>query len=164
MNDETTANDNRNARLIVDIAFHQTQMLESISDDIDYKAGVLIGFLAVAITLVLQVGVPSSSSILDMLFSFTGFGFLFGAFSVLISSLAPRTWRYGPDVQVLVNKCRDFEEATTLKMVAEELKEVWAHNGPIHERKARLFKIGLWLSLTGIGLLVLDVLIIRPFA
>jgi hypothetical protein len=163
MSDTFTEGDNRNARIIVDAAFRQTQLLESISGAIDYKAGVLMGFLAIVITLAFQVGVPNAASVLDLLFGYAGFALLFTAFATLIASLSPRRRRYGPNVEKLLLKCWDFEERETLEKIVKELNEVWIHNGPIHERKATLFKVGLWLSLSGIMVLAVDIMVIRPF-
>ena len=162
MTEKPEENGTENVRTIVDAGFRQVSLLESIASSIDQRAGVLIGLLAVATTLAFGADAPSSSSVLDLLFWYSGFGLLFAALATLAASFAPKRRRYGPNMATLYDACLDFDEEATLKAIAKELKETWLHNGPVNEVKATLFKVGLWLSLSGLAVLAIDVLIVRP--
>ena len=148
-------------RVIVDAGYRQVSLLETIAASLDQRAGVLIGLLAVAITLAFQANSPNTSSPIDLLFWFSGFGLLFASLVVLAASFAPRRRRYGPDIATLYDACLDLDEIKTLEAVGKELKEVWNHNGQVNEARARLFKIGLWLLISGVAVLALDILLVR---
>lgn len=148
-------------RVIVDTGFRQASFLESCTNSYDQRAGVLIGLLAVVIALALQADRPTLSTPLDLIFWFSGFGLLFAALVVLAASFTPRKTRHGPDVAKLYDSCSKRMEAETLDAIAKELKEVWTANHAANETRARIFKIGLWLSISGVAVLAFDILVIR---
>lgn len=161
MNDKTDSEKTSNLRTIVETGFRQVAFLESFSMSYDQRAGVLIGLLTVVIALALQARLPEVSSPLDMLFWFSGFGLLFSALVVLAASLTPRKTRRGPDIAKLHDACIERAESDTLKAIASELKQVWLANHAANETRATMFKVGLWLSISGIAILAFDILVVR---
>jgi len=146
---------------ITNIALGRIQILEDASDAIDQKGGIVLGFIAVVIALVLGGSAPDLSSPLDMLFGYVGFGALFAALFVLAACLAPKTRRLDPDVEKLLRDCWDSPLDSTRQNVAANLRSAWQVNSRAHRKKTTLFNMALWLTVTGIAALAFDVLVVR---
>jgi len=147
---------------ITDVAFARLQVLEDASDAIDQKGGILLGFIAIIIALGLSGPTADPAKPLDLLFWYSGFTLLFASFIVLIVCLTPKIRRLDPDVEKLIRNFWNRSLASTQENIAASLVTAWELNTKTHSKKATLFAVALWFTAGGIGLLALDILVVRP--
>jgi len=146
---------------LTELALRQLQVLEEATDAIDRKAGILLGFIAVGIPLALQLGITQDPNALDFLFTYASFGTLFASLVILVVCLGPRERRLDPNAQKLLDSLWSREGAAIRENVAATVKEAWEFNCKAHARKASLFTWALWLTVSGVGLLAFEMLVIR---
>ena len=157
-------NDTGNRKFLTELSIEQVRYLESASDAVDQKGGVLLGFIAVVIVLSLQSGAPDMSSPLDLLFRYGAFAVLFASLISLVLCLVPRDRRYDPHVSKMLDSLWSTDLDAAREAIAASLSKAWDVNLAAHSRKALLLQNALILALVGIGLLAMDVLVVRPLA
>jgi len=146
---------------LTDIAFKRLQLLEDTTDAIDRKASSLLGFVSLVIVFAMQFGAPELSSSLDMHFSYAAFTVLFASLIILIVCLAPRKRQMSPDPSKMLENLWGSTLSEAREQVAASLDGAWRFNEKAHGAKALLFTWAVWLSVIGMGLLAINVLVIR---
>ncbi|MCK4580284.1 MAG: hypothetical protein KAU10_02950 [Dehalococcoidia bacterium] len=163
MKDDDLSGDEKNRQYIAHLAEEQLAGLETASDLVDRKAGTLLGFVAVIISLSLGIGFPASSSYLDKVFVYAAFLLLFAALVCLILSISPKVKRYDPNPIALMERywTQDYEK--TMGTVASNMVQAWEKNKGVHDKKAEWYGRALLPTVLGLSLLAFDVLVIRVF-
>lgn len=139
---------------MADLAYRQARGLEAASDALDQKAGVLLGFLAVVLTLGLQMLFASGKEPVELLFGYVATAALLVSIALLILAVSPKPRRTVPDVAALIEKHWESTAVLINREVALNLKEAWVVNSRIHERKAVLLIWALWIALAAISVMV----------
>ena len=143
------------------MAERQLAVLDDTSAAIDGKASTIVGFMGVILALALQLGLAEGAGWLDRVLFWTASGLLLSGIVLLVLSMAPKWRRLDPDPEVLVDKYWDLDFETTRRKVTSNLADVWIQNRAVHKRKVRLFESGLWVAVSGLVLLAIDVLTVR---
>jgi len=143
-----------NKQYIASITLEQIKRLDAAMDAIDAKAGILLGFTALLLTLVLGSTSPSKRTPAELFFVYGGVIALLASILMNILSILPRGLRYDPKLQALLKyTSKPFEE--TLSAVSANLAEAWEFNSQVHERKVEWLKRAFWCVLAGLLLLFL---------
>jgi len=161
--DEGNTRDEQNEGYIAHLVERQFSVLEETSAAIDKKAATLLGFVAIIVTLVLQLPSPGPAFHLDTLLFYVAFALLLGSLFLLILCIAPRQKRFDPNPVVLLKKYWRSSLKETREQVTKNLADVWAENYAVHGKKAKLLEWALRLVITGLFILAFDILIIRVF-
>jgi len=157
----TSSDGNKANSFLINIGFRQVQILEDASEAIDQKGGILLGFLAVVIALALSGPITDPLDPLNMLFGYIAIAVLVASLIVLIVCLTPKARRIDPDVTKLFDNLWDKSLDYAQENIAAALRNVWETNKKVHDKKATLFELALWLTLAGLVILALDILVIR---
>ena len=163
MEDNTLSRDKENRQYIAQLAEQQFANLETASDLVDRKSGTLLGFVAIIVSLSLQVNFPPTSSYLDKVLVYTAFSLLFSALICLIKSISPKTKHYDPNPIVLMEKYWQEDFENTMGTVVSNLVQAWGKNKALYDEKVKWYGLALKPAVTGLFLLAFDVLVIRVF-
>ena len=161
--DEHNTRDEQNEGYIAHLVERQFSVLEETSAAIDGKAATFLGFVAIIVALVLQLPSPKPAFYLDILLFYVAFVLLLGGLFLLIFCIAPRQKRFDPNPVVLFKKYWGSTLKETREQVTKNLTNVWAENRVVHGKKVKLLEWALRLVITGLFMLVFDILIIRVF-
>ena len=167
MPEEKKANKNHsldNLRYIADMALEQIKRLDAASDSVDSKAGILLGFTAILVTITLGSSTPNLNSPLQLLLSYTGTAAFFASIILNILAIHPRVMRFDPKLKTLVEKYISEPPRDTLASVSANLADAWEHNHLVLESKVKRLNWALWLVVVGIFLLIVDVLVVAPMS
>jgi len=149
-------------RLLLQFIYDAHVRLEASSTDLDKKAGVLLGFAALCLSLGLSFGLPICRSALLLAFTATWSALLFGSVLFLAAALMPTSRIEAPAPGVIFRAYSALEFDQIYQGLGGDFSETWEENRRSHERKAHRTRLAIRLLVIGLVVFALDILAVRP--